>query len=43
MLKKKTAIEFVIESIIDLFVPFKKQGKRSRRKHLSNEAIRKIE
>ena len=45
----KTAIEcwnilkYVIESIIDQFVPLeKKQGKRSRKKHLSKEAIRKI-
>ena len=29
-------------SIIDKFVPLKKQGKRSRKKHLSKEAIRKI-
>ena len=45
---KKTAIEcwnilkYEIESIIDKFVPLKKQGKRSRKKHLSKEAIRKI-
>ena len=44
----KTAIEcwnilkYEIESIIDKFVPLKKQGKRSRKKHLSKEAIRKI-
>ena len=44
----KTAVEcwnilkYEIESIIDKFVPLKKQGKRSRRKHLSKEAIRKI-
>ena len=45
----KTAIEcwnilkYVIESIIDQFVPLeKKQGKRYRKKHLSKEAIRKI-
>ena len=31
-----------IECIIDKFVPLKKQGKRSRKKHLSKEAIRKI-
>ena len=48
MLMKKTAIEcwnilkYEIESIIDKFVPLKKQGKRSRKKHLSTEAIRKI-
>ena len=44
----KTAIEcwnilkYEIERIIDKFVPFQKQGKRSRKKHLSKEAIRKI-
>ena len=44
----KTAIEcwnilkYEIESIIDEFVPLIKQGKRSRKKHLSKEAIRKI-
>ena len=44
----KTAIEcwnilrYEIESIIGRLVPLKKQGKRSRNKHLSNEAIRKI-
>ena len=48
MLMKKTAIEcwnilkYEIESIIDKCVPLKKQGKRSRKKHLSKEAIRKI-
>ena len=49
MLVNKTAIEcwnilkYEIESIIDKFVPLKKtQGKRSRNKHLSKEAIRKI-
>ena len=31
-----------IESIIDKFVPFQKQRKRCRKKHLSKEAIRKI-
>ena len=47
MLMNKTAIEcwtilkYDIESIIDKFVPLKKQGKRSRKKHLSKEAIRK--
>ena len=35
-------LEYEIESIIDKFVPLKKQGKRSRKKHLSKEAIRKI-
>ena len=29
-------------NIIDTFVPFQKQGKRCRKKHLSKEAIRKI-
>ena len=48
MLMNKTAIEYwnilkyEIESIIDKFVPLKKQGKRSRKKHMSKEAIRKI-
>ena len=49
MLMNKTAIEcwnilkYEIESIIDKCVPLKKkQGKRSRKKHLSKEAIRKI-
>ena len=41
MLMNKTAIEcwnilkYEIESIIDKFVPLKKQGNRSRKKHLS--------
>ena len=45
MLRNKTAIEcwkirsYEIESIIDKFVPLKKQGKRSGKKHLSKEAI----
>ena len=45
---RKTAIEcwnipkYEIQSIIDKFVPLKKQRKRSRKKHLSKEAIRKI-
>ena len=48
MLINKTAIEcwnilkYEIESIIDKFVPFEKQGKRSRKKHLSKQAIRQI-
>ena len=48
MLMNKSAIacwnilKYEIESIIDKFVPLKKQGKRSRKKHLSKEAIRKI-
>ena len=43
MLMNKTAIEcwnilkYEIESIIDKFVPFQKQGKRCRKKHLSKE------
>ena len=47
MLRNKTAIEcwnilkYVTESIIDKCVPLKKR-KRSRKKHLSKEAIRKI-
>ena len=45
MLMNKTAIEcwnilkYETESIIDKFVPLKKQGKRARKKHLSKEAI----
>ena len=35
-------LKYEIESIIDKFVPFRKQGKRCRKKHLSKEAIRKI-
>ena len=48
MLMNKTAIEcwnilkYEIESFFDKFVPFQKQGKRCRKKHLSKEAIRKI-
>ena len=48
MLMNKIAIEcwnilkYEIESIINKFVPFQKQGKRCRKKHLSKEAIRKI-
>ena len=48
MLMNKTAIEcwnmlkYENESFIDKFVPLKKQGKRSREKHLSKEAIKKI-
>ena len=34
-------LKYEIESIIDKFVPFQKQGKRCRKKHLSKEAIRK--
>ena len=48
MLTNKTAFEcwnilkYENVRIIDKFVPLKKQGKRSRKKHLSNEYIRKI-
>ena len=48
MLRNKTSIEcwnilkYEIQSIIDQFVPLKKQGKRFTKKHLSREAIRKI-
>ena len=48
MLMNKTAIEYwnilkyEIESIIDKFVPFQKQGKRCRKKHLSKDTIIKI-
>ena len=48
MLRNKTATEcwnilkYEIESIIDQFVPLKKQGKQSRKKHVSKEAIIKI-
>ena len=48
MLMNKTAIEcwnilkYEIESINDKFFPLKKQGNRSRKKHLSKEAIKKV-
>ena len=48
MLMNKAAIEcwnilkYEIKSIIDKFFPLKNQGKWSRKKHLSKEAIRKI-
>ena len=47
MLMNKSTIEcwnilkYEIESFIDKFVPLKNQGKRSRKKHLSKESIRK--
>ena len=47
-MKNKTATECwnilkgEIDSVIDSFVPLKKQGKRSKKKHLSKEAFRKI-
>ena len=31
-----------LDSAIDRYVPMKKQGKRSKKKHLSKEAFRKI-
>ena len=37
-----TCLKYEIEDIIEKFVPLRKQGKRSRKKHLSKEAIRKI-
>ena len=46
MLRNKSAFEcwnilqYEVESIIDQFVPLKKQGKRSRKKLLSKEAIK---
>ena len=48
ILRNKTVTEFFnilryeIESTVEQFVPLKKQGKRSTKKHLSKEAIRKI-
>ena len=48
LMKDKTATECwivlkdEIEGIIETFVPIQNQGKRSRKKHLSKEAIRKI-
>ena len=48
LLKYKTATEcwtylkYEIEGIIEKCVPLRKQGKRSRKKYLSKEAIRKI-
>ena len=48
LLKNKAATEYwtclkhEIEGIIEKFVPLRKQGKRSRKKHLSKEAITKI-
>ena len=35
-------MKYEIESIIEQFVPLKKQGKRYRDKHVSKEANRKI-
>ena len=46
-MKKKTAAECLniirseIDSAIDRYLPIKKQEKRSKKKHLSKEAIRK--
>ena len=36
-----TCLKYEIEGIIEKFVPLRKQGKRSRKKHLSKEANRK--
>ena len=47
-MKNKTATECwnilkgELDSAIDRYVSIKKQGKRSKRKHLSKEAFRKI-
>ena len=47
-MKNKTATEYwnilrgELDSAIDSFVPMKKQGKRSKKKHLSKQAFRKI-
>ena len=47
-MKNKTATECwnisrgELDSVIDSYVPMKKQGKRSKKKHLSKEALRKI-
>ena len=47
-LKNKTATECwnilksEIDCVVEKYVPLKKQGKRSKKKHLSKEAIRKI-
>ena len=47
-MKNKTATECwnilrgELDSVIDRYVPMKKQGKRSKQKHLSKEAFRKI-
>ena len=48
LLKKKTATEcwtclkYEIEGIIERFVPLRKQGKRSRKKHLSKRLLEKL-
>ena len=48
LLKTKTAtacwtcLKYEIDGIIEKFVPLKKQGKKSRKKHLWKEAIKKI-
>ena len=47
-MKNKTATECwnilrgELDSVIYSYVPMKKQGKRSKKKHLSKEAFRKI-
>ena len=49
LLKNKTATEcgaclkYEIEGIIEKFVPLRKQWKRSWKKHLSKQGIRKID
>ena len=40
--RKQIVIRGELDSAIDSFVPMKKQGKRSKKKHLSKEAFRKI-
>ena len=37
-----TILKIELVCIVDKFVPLKKKGKRSKKKHLSKEAIRKI-
>ena len=37
-----TCLKDEIEGITEIYVPLRKKGKRSRKKHLSKEAIRKI-
>ena len=38
----RNILRWEIDSAIDSFVPMKRQGKRSKKKHLSKEAFRKI-
>ena len=48
-MKNKTATECwnilrgELDSAIDSFVPMKKQGKRSKKKHLSKEAFKRLD